>query len=114
MPKIDLSNVSLPQEEVTVDDKEYLLTALPATEGLQFLEQHIESIDSGKPDLAVMKKIICKTVSVDGRMFSDKPNKDGLSFDIYFARKLGHMRNLFTAVLEYNFGDVFTEAASEE
>jgi len=114
MAKIDLSNVALPQEEVVVDEVTYLLTALPATKGLEFLEKYQEQLDSGKPDLSVMKQIICLSATKDGKIISDKASSSGLSFDILFARKLAHMRNLFTAILEYNFGDVFNEPVTEE
>lgn len=114
MAKIDLSNVALPQEEIAVDGVEYLVTALPATEGLKFLEQHQASLDSGKPDLALMKKIVCMSVTKDGKMIAEKPSNGTLSFDIVFAKKLGHLSNLFNEVLKYNFDDVFTEAVSEE
>lgn len=114
MSKIDLSNIALPQEEVVVDDVNYLLTALPATEGLKFLEQYQEMLDSKKPDLAMMKKIICMSVSKDGKMIAEKATNGTLAFDFVFAKKLGHLGNLFNEVIRFNFEDVFTEAASEE
>lgn len=106
--KLNLADVALPQETLTVDDVEYLVTAMPATASLQFMEQYQESIDSGKADLATMKKIICKYVVKDNAVIDDK------KFDIIFARKLGHLGKLYQAVLEYNFQDVFGEAGSEE
>ena len=112
--KVDLSNIALPQEDVTVDEVDYTITALPATKGLEFLEKYQEQVDTGRPDLAVMKQIICMSVTKDNKIISDKANSSALSFDILFARKLGHMRNLFNAVLEFNFGDVFSEAVGEE
>ena len=114
MAKIDLSNLALPQETITVDDVDYLITALPATEGLKFLEKYQETLDTGKPDLATMKHIICMSVTKDGKMLTEKAGSNSLSFDIYFARKLGHMRNLFQEVLEFNFNELFAGAASEE
>jgi hypothetical protein len=112
--KLDLSNVALPQEELEVDEVVYMVTAMPATEGLKFMEQHQESIDSGKADLALMKKIICMSVTKDGKMISEKANNSALSFDIVFAKKYGHLRKLYQAILEYNFSDVFQEPDSEE
>lgn len=114
MNKIDLSNVALPAEDFEVDGENYTITALPATKGLEFLERYQEQIDTGKPDLSVMKQIICMSVTKDGKVISDKTSKGALSFDVLFARKLGHMRNLFNQVLEFNFGDVFNEAVGEE
>ena len=114
MSKIDLSNIALPSEDFEVDGVSYTITALPATKGLEFLERYQEQIDSGKPDLSVMKQIICMSVTKDNKVISDKASGSALSFDILFARKLGHMRNLFNQVLEFNFGDVFNEAAGED
>lgn len=112
MAKIDLSNVALPQCDFEVDGINYMITALPATEGLKFMEKYQEVIDSGKPDLATMKQIVCMSVTKDGKMISDKASSGGLSFDVLFARKLGHLRNLYTTIINYNFEDVFQEAAS--
>ena len=114
MAKIDLSTVALPQEELEVDGVTYLVTALPATEGLKFMEQYQESLDSGKPDLAVMKKIVCMSVTKDGKLISEKASNGSLSFDIVFARKLGHLRNLFNEVVKFNFSDIFNESGGDE
>ncbi len=105
---MNLSEIGLPQEIITVDDVDYLVTAMPATEGLIFMEQQQESIDSGKPDLALMKKVICAYVCKDGKQITDK------SFDIIFARKFGHLRKLYQEVIEYNFSDVFQDGAGED
>lgn len=114
MSKIDLSNVALPSEDFEVGGENYTITALPATKGLEFLERYQEQIDSGRPDLSVMKQIICMSVTKDNKVIDDKGGKGALSFDILFARKLGHMRDLFNQVLEFNFGDVFSEADGED
>lgn len=114
MAKIDLSNVALPQEEIECDGVTYMITALPATEGLKFMEQYQEYLDSGKPDLAVMKKIVCMSITKDGKMIAEKATNGTLSFDIVFARKLGHLRNLFNEVVKFNFEDVFQSADDSE
>lgn len=114
MAKIDMGNIALPSEEFQVDDETYLITALPATKGLEFLEKYQQQIDTGKADLSVMKQLICMSVTKDGKVISDKTSNGSLSFDVMFARKLGHMRNLFNTLLEFNFGDVFSEAVSED
>ena len=114
MAKIDLSGIALPQEELVVDDVTYLVTALPATEGLKFMEQYQESLDSGKPDLAVMKKIVCMSVTKDGKMIAEKATNGTLAFDIVFSRKLGHLRNLFNEVVKYNFNDIFLASDGDE
>lgn len=108
MAKNMLAEVALPQEIITVDDQDYLVTAMPATKGLQFMEAQQESIDSGKADLALIKKVICEYVCKDGMQITDK------SFDIIFSRKFGHLRKLYQRVIEYNFGDVFQDGGGEE
>ena len=108
MSKLNMNDVALPQETLEVDGVSYLVTAMPATKGLQFMEAQQESIESGKADLALMKQVICAYVTKDGMQITDK------SFDIVFARKFGHLRNLYQAVIEWNFGEVFEQDGGEE
>ena len=108
MSKLNMADISLPQEVITIDEVEYLVTAMPATKGLQFMEAQQESIDSGKADLALMKQVICAYVCKNGIQITEK------SFDISFSRRFGHLRNLYQAVIEYNFGEVFQEDGGEE
>jgi len=108
MSKLNMADIGLPQEVITIDEVEYLVTAMPATKGLQFMEAQQESIDSGKADLALMKQVICAYVCKNGIQITEK------SFDITFSRKFGHLRNLYQAVIEYNFGEVFQEDGGEE
>ncbi len=108
MSKLNMADIGLPQEVITIDEVEYLVTAMPATKGLQFMEAQQESIDSGKADLALMKQVICAYVCKNGIQITEK------SFDISFSRKFGHLRNLYQAVIEYNFGEVFQEDGGEE
>ena len=108
MSKLNMADIGLPQETLVIDEVEYLVTAMPATKGLQFMEAQQESIDSGKADLALMKQVICAYVCKNGIQITEK------SFDITFSRKFGHLRNLYQAVIEYNFGEVFQEDGGEE
>lgn len=98
----------LPQETLFVDDIEYLATAMPATPGLQFMEKYQEDLDKGKNDLSVMKQVICKYITVDNDVITEK------RFDVIFARKLKHLSNLYSAYIRWNFEDVFTAPDSEE
>ena len=107
MSKLNMADIGLPQEVITIDEVEYLVTAMPATKGLQFMEAQQESIDSGKADLALMKQVICAYVCKNGIQITEK------SFDIQFARKFGHLRKLYQAVIEFNFSEVFQEPDSE-
>lgn len=103
--KIKLQDVGLPQESVSIEGVTYLITAMPATEGLQMLE----TMQEGKADLATMKKVICAYVSKDNMQITNQ------TFDVIFARKFEHLGLLYKAVLVYNFGDeLFQEPDSED
>jgi len=39
MSKLNMNDVALPQEVITVDEVDYLVTALPASYALQFMEK---------------------------------------------------------------------------
>jgi hypothetical protein len=98
----------LPQETLTVDGVEYLTSAMPATQGLIFMEKYQEDLDAGKNDFSVMKKIICTYVTKDNMAITEK------KFDIIFARKFVHLQKLFQEVLSYNFSEVFQAPDTEE
>ena len=108
MSKLNMNDVALPQEVLTVDDVDYLVTALPASYALQFMEKYQEAIQTGKSDLATMREVIVKSVCKDNKQVTNQ------SFDIIFARKFMHLSQLYQAVLNYNFEDVFTAPDSEE
>lgn len=108
MGKVNLSEVALPQTVLYIDDVEYLVTALPATYALEFMEKYQEAISSGKSDLKTMKEVICKSVCKDNKQINDK------SFDIIFALKFLHLSKLYQEVLSYNFSDIFTAPDSED
>lgn len=99
--------MALPQETLEVDGEEYLVTAMAATDGLQFMEKYMESLDTGKHDLSVIKQVICKYVCKDNKSITENV------FNIIFARRLVHLQKLFQEVLKYNFEDVFTEPDTE-
>jgi hypothetical protein len=108
MSKLNMSDVALPQEVITVDNVDYLVTALPASYALQFMEKYQEAIQTGKSDLATMREVIVKSVCKDNKQITNQ------SFDIIFARRFMHLSQLYQAVLNYNFEDVFTAPDSEE
>lgn len=108
MSKLNMNDVALPQEVLTVDDVDYLVTALPASYALQFMEKYQEAIQTGKSDLATMREVIVKSVCKDNKQITNQ------SFDIIFALKFMHLSQLYQAVLNYNFEDVFTAPDSEE
>ena len=104
----NLADIALPQSVITVDEVDYLVTALPASYALQFMEKYQEAIQTGKSDLATMREVIVKSVCKDNKQITNQ------SFDIIFALKFMHLSQLYQAVLNYNFEDVFTAPDSEE
>lgn len=98
----------LEQTNITVDDIDYLVTAMPATKGLMFIEKHQEAIDAGKADLSQMKQIICNYVSKDNMQITEK------SFDTTFARRYAHLNKLYKEVLNFNFEELFQAPDTEE
>lgn len=104
IPKFEV----LEQTTIIVDDIEYLVTAMPATKGLIFIEKHQEAIDAGKADLSQMKQIICNYVSKENMQITEK------SFDVSFSRKYAHLNKLYKEVLNFNFEELFQAPGIEE
>lgn len=98
----------LEQITVTVDDQDYLVTAMPATKGLIFIEKYQAAIDEGKADLSQMKQIICNYVSKDNMQITEK------TFDVAFARRYAHLNKLYKEVLNFNFEELFQAPDTEE
>lgn len=96
------------QTSKTVGDREYLITAMPASVGLKWMEKHQESLDSGKFDNALMREVICMWVSFENRPIDQK------RFDVLFSRKYAHVKKLYNEVIAFNFEELFQEPGSEE
>ena len=103
-PKIEV----LEQTTITVDGVDYLVSAMPATKGLIFIEKHQEAIDAGKADLSQMKQIICNYVSKDNMQITER------TFDVTFSRKYAHLNKLYKEVLNFNFEELFQAPDTEE
>lgn len=103
-PKLEV----LEQTTITVDDVDYLVSAMPATKGLIFIEKHQEAIDAGKADLSQMKQIICNYVSKDNMQITER------TFDVTFSRKYAHLNKLYKEVLNFNFEELFQAPDTEE
>jgi hypothetical protein len=98
----------LEQTTITVDGDDYLVTAMPATKGLMFIEKHQAAIDEGKADLSQMKQIICNYVSKDNMQITEK------YFDLIFSKRYAHLNKLYKEVLNFNFEELFQAPDSEE
>jgi hypothetical protein len=98
----------LEQTAITIDGIDYLVSAMPSTRGLQFMEQYQEELDSGKDNLAMRKQVICNSVSKDNQIITEK------RFDVIFSRKYKHLAKLYAEVIKWNFPDFFGEPGTEE
>ena len=98
----------LEQTTITVDDIDYLVSAMPATKGLAFIEKHQAAIDAGKADLGQMREIICTYVSKNNMQITTQ------SFDVTFSRKYAHLNKLYKEVLNFNFEELFQAPDTEE
>lgn len=96
----------LPQTEVEVDGVTYLIDAMPATVSLEVQEDLMKA--DGKPDIKLVKRVVCGSVSLSGKMI------DAKSFDIIFARKTMHLYKLVDEIIQWNFSDVFTSGTEEQ
>lgn len=98
----------LEQTTITIDNIDYLVSAMPSSRGLKFMEQYQEELDSGKDNMAMRKDVICMSVSKDNQMITDK------RFDIVFSRKYKHLSKLYNEVIKWNFPDFFDQPDTEE
>lgn len=98
----------LEQTNITVDGIDYLVSAMPSTKGLQFMEKFQEELESGKDNLAMRKEVICNSVSKDNKMITAE------RFDVVFSRKYKHLSKLYSEVIKWNFPDFFEEPVTEE
>jgi hypothetical protein len=93
-----MSNV-LEQKEVTVGGKLYILTAFPATLGLEI---QMDLMNLQAQGIQVSASVVEKAITNGASLASAKITK--ALMDKHFARKYGEMMELFTAIIEFNFG----------
>lgn len=98
----------LEQTTITVDDVDYLVSAMGTTRGLQFMEQYQEELDSGKDNMAMRRQVICGSVSKDNQIITEK------RFDVIFSRKYKHLSKLYSEVIKWNFPDFFEEPGTNQ
>lgn len=92
--------MSLETKEVTIDGKIYILTAFPATLGLEI---QMEMVNLQTQGMAVSASLIEKAISNGACLASAKLDKKLI--DKHFARRYQQMMELFYAVMGFNFGD---------
>lgn len=106
---MNLKDIATEQITVEVDEREYLINAMPASVGLAYMAENQEALDSGKPDFALMKKTIC-----GGWLSFENKIVDQKRFDILFARRYAHMRKVYNEIQKFNFEELFQSPDSEE
>lgn len=99
---------ALPQTTIEVDGTHYLVDAMPASVALEIQEAIFDN--DGKITMKLIKRVVCGSVSVDGKAINEK------SFDVVFARKTSHLRKLVNEILIWNFedADFLEESVTEE
>ena len=106
-PKLSL----LPQTEVSIDDMDYVLNALPTTLAVDIQNVLIEngSIEGWRPDIDLVRKVVVGSqIQYEGKVI------DKNLFEYHFARKSVHLYKLVDEIIKWNFEDVFTVSDSEE
>jgi hypothetical protein len=119
------------QKNVTVRDTEYLLTQFPATKGLRLLKQIIKLVGPSFAEISkvgekaseedqqrliglAMEKLFDNLDTVDVEALikelvtSASKGSVGLNFDVEFAGQYEKMFELVKAIVEFNYGSVFT------
>ena len=94
-----MSIESLPQELVTIEDRDYLITAMPCTKAMQLQEELRKNSFLLSP--LDIKTLVTKYVALENKNISDG------RFDIIFARKTKHLQMLVEEVLKFNYPDLF-------
>lgn len=106
-PKLSL----LPQTEVSIDDMDYVLNALPTTLAVDIQNVLIEngSVEGWRPDIDLVRKVVVGSqIQYEGKVI------DKNLFEYHFARKSVHLYKLVDEIIKWNFEDVFTVSDSEE
>lgn len=93
-----MSNI-IEQKEVTIDGKIYILTAFPATLGLEI---QMEMINLQMQGLTYTSSLVEKAITNGASLASAKLTK--ALIDKHFSRRYNQMMELFAAIVEFNFG----------
>lgn len=107
MAKLNL----LPQTEITVDDMEYTLNALPTTLAVDIQNVLMDNgnTDGWRPDIELVRKVV-----IGSQIIYNGQTIDKNQFEYHFARKSVHLYKLVDEIIKWNFEDVFTVSDSED
>lgn len=107
MAKLNL----LPQTEITVDDMDYTLNALPTTLAVDIQNTLMDNgnVEGWRPDIELVRKVV-----IGSQIIFEGKTIDKNQFEFHFARKSVHLYKLVDEIIKWNFEDVFTVSDSEE
>lgn len=113
------------QENVTIGETTYLLTAIPGTAALGYQKQlakvflpayaaAAKANETGENATAVMLSEVAKSLDLVDVTFVKELiirgatiNGVAINFDTHFAGNFGNMYKLLFEIIKFNFGDVF-------
>lgn len=88
----------LENKEVTVNGNYYVITAMEAVEGMDFISK-VFSNGGTIPPAKDIRQVIVKHVKLGGKQFSDK------TYGIHFSRNYEELMQLFEEFMVFNFGE---------
>lgn len=91
----------LEQKEVVIGGEKYLITAMGASEGLEYIPK------IGKETPSMVKEAIIKYVSHQGVKF------DVSRFDKHFSKKYSEIYDLYNEIINFNFEGVISSPNEE-
>lgn len=96
----------LENKETTIGDNYYVMTAMGAMDGLDFMNKLFVS-GTGTPPAKDIRDVIVKYVKLGGKAFDNK------SFDVHFSKKYDELYELFQQFCEFNFGEASPNQPSD-
>ena len=88
----------LESKEVTINGNYYVITAMDAVEGLDFITKMISN-GGVLPEAKEIRQLVVKYVKLGGKPFTEK------SFGTHFSRNYNELQELFEEFMSFNFGD---------
>ena len=89
---------ALESKEITINGNYYVMTAMEAVEGMDFIT-NLYASPNGVPSAKDMRAAIIKNVKLGGKAFTEK------SYGIHFSRNYEELSELFEAYMDFNYGE---------
>lgn len=94
------------EKEVVINDTKYDVKALPAIKGLQLMTELEKAGSMPPPDL--VRAVVLESVTVNSIQPTDE------WFNKHFSRNYKELYELFSEIVDFNFGKVFAEGKGED